>query len=401
MEEDQYNRIKSLLVKQLLSDLTDEEREELEQWRNLSDENEALYQRLSDKDYLLERFNDFNEVLSKENIGSINLNRRAGLKVKFNSAFRNVWFRRIASSFIIIASAYSAYRIVVEIQKNYSIREAYSKLEEVRRRSVTLTIGGNKVIDISNLPANTRIEGVDAALIDGSLNYSLTDNVKRLNSSKVEMHEIFVPEIKIFKVVLPDGSKVWLNSRSHLYYPSVFGDSSREVSLDGEGYFEISKDAERPFVVRGNGLNIRVTGTKFNFKAYGDDNLLSATLAEGKITVGYKDASGQYRKHAMQPGYQSNLDKESKELSVQQVNTSFYTCWKDGLYYFDSMRLEDIMDDIGRWYGLEIVFVDNTYKDRILSGKLSREDDAEKMLESFRRLMPGHIVLRGRTVTIY
>jgi len=399
MEEDQYNRIKSLLVKQLLSDLTDEEREELEQWRNLSDENEGLYQRLNDKDYLVNRFNDFNEILSKENRDTIN--RRAGLKVKFNSAFRSVWFRRIASSFIIIAAAYSAYRITAEIKKNYSIRETYSKLEDVRRRSITLTVGGNRVIDIGKLPANTRIEGVDAALIDGSLNYSLTDNVKRLNNSRVEMHEIFVPEIKIFKVVLPDGSKVWLNSRSHLYYPSVFGDSSREVYLDGEGYFEISKDAERPFVVRGNGLNISVTGTKFNFKAYGDDNLLSATLAEGKITVGYKDASGQYRKHVMQPGYQSNLDKESKELFVQQVNTSFYTCWKDGLYYFDSMRLEDIMDDIGRWYGLEVVFVDNTYKDRILSGKLSREDEAEKMLESFRRLMPGHIVLSGRTVTIY
>jgi len=399
MEEDQYNRIKSLLVKQLLSDLTDEEREELEQWRNLSDENEGLYQRLNDKDYLVNRFNDFNEILSKENRDTIN--RRAGLKVKFNSAFRSVWFRRIASSFIIIAAAYSAYRITAEIKKNYSIRETYSKLEDVRRRSVTLTVGGNRVIDIGNLPANTRIEGVDAALIDGSLNYSLTDNVKRLNNSRVEMHEIFVPEIKIFKVVLPDGSKVWLNSRSHLYYPSVFGDSSREVYLDGEGYFEISKDAERPFVVRGNGLNISVTGTKFNFKAYSDDNLLSATLAEGKITVEYKDASGQYRKNVMQPGYQSNLDKESKELFVQHVNTSFYTCWKDGLYYFDSMRLEDIMDDIGRWYGLEVVFVDNTYKDRILSGKLSREDEAEKMLESFRRLMPGHIVLSGRTVTIY
>ncbi len=399
MEEDQYNRIKSLLVKQLLSDLTDEERGELEQWRNLSDENEGLYQRLNDKDYLVNRFNDFNEILSKENRDTIN--RRAGLKVKFNSAFRNVWFRRIASSFIIIAAAYSAYRITAEIKKNYSIRETYSKLEDVRRRSITLTVGGNRVIDIGNLPANTRIEGVDAALIDGSLNYSLTDNVKRLNNSRVEMHEIFVPEIKIFKVVLPDGSKVWLNSRSHLYYPSVFGDSSREVYLDGEGYFEISKDAERPFVVRGNGLNISVTGTKFNFKAYSDDKALSATLVEGKITVGYKDASGQYRKYNLKPGDQSNLDKDSKEIVVQQVNTSFYTCWKDGLYYFDSVKLEDIMADIGKWYGLEIVFADNTYKYRVLSGKLSREDNAEKMLESFRRLMPGHIVLRERTVTIY
>jgi ferric-dicitrate binding protein FerR (iron transport regulator) len=399
MEEKEYDRIKSLLVKQLLSDLTDEEREELEQWRNLSYDNEALYQRLTDKEYLLERFNDFNEVLSKED--KEGLKSRASLKVKFNSAFRNVWFRRIASSFIIIAAAYSAYRIVAEIQKNYSIHEAYSKLEDINRRSVTLTVDGKKVIDIGNLPANTRIEGINATIMEGSLNYSLADNVKHLNDSKTEIHEIFVPEIKIFKVILPDGSKVWLNSRSRLSYPSIFGDGSREVFLDGEGYFEILKDTKRPFVVRGNGLNIRVTGTKFNFKAYSDDKALSATLVEGKITVGYKDASGQYRKYNLKPGDQSNLDKDSKEIVVQQVNTSFYTCWKDGLYYFDSVKLEDIMADIGKWYGLEIVFADNTYKYRVLSGKLSREDNAEKMLESFRRLMPGHIVLRERTVTIY
>ncbi|MPN08040.1 hypothetical protein SDC9_155316 [bioreactor metagenome] len=103
----------------------------------------------------------------------------------------------------------------------------------------------------------------------------------------------------------------------------------------------------------------------------------------------------------MRQGEQSNFNINDMKLEVKEVNTSLYTSWLEGLYFFDSQRLEDIMADLERWYGVKVIFKDDTIRGKILSGKLCREDSAEKMLESFEKLMPGHFKRDGKTVTVY
>lgn len=391
MNEDQIERIKSLLTKMLLSDLTDQEREELDRWRCSSEENESLFRRLTDKKYLEERYRDFREASDKQK----------GIGYRLNINFRNRWVRRVAAVLIIGAATFSLYQIVSDIREKSMSDELLSGNINTEDRAVTLTVDGKTVFNLGDLSENTRLAGLDLKVESGVLRYKSAKSELTAESGEISIHEVSVPEIKMFKIVLPDGSGVWLNSGSRLSYPSSFDETSRVVSLDGEGYFEIAKDASRPFIVKGNGMSVRVTGTKFNFKAYSGDHKLSATLVEGKVSVGYSDASGQEHIYKMKQGEQSNLNVREMKMEVKEVNTSLYTSWLDGLYFFDSQRLEDIMADLERWYGVSVVFEDDALREKILSGKLYREDSAEKMLESFEKLMPGHFKRDGKTVTVY
>ncbi|MEA5006182.1 MAG: DUF4974 domain-containing protein [Rikenellaceae bacterium] len=391
MNEDQIERIKSLLTKMLLSDLNDQEREELNRWRSLSEENESLFRRLTDKKYLEERYKDFHEVSKTQN----------GIRYNFSFNFRNKWVRRIAAVLIFGAATFSLYQIVFELREKNMPDTMLSDSINGESLAVTLTVDGKTVFNLGDLSDNSRLAGLNLKVESGVLKYNCGNAEQTVENGEISTHEVFVPEIRMFKIVLPDGSSVWLNSGSRLSYPSKFEGNSRLVRLDGEGYFEIAKDASRPFIVNGNGMSVKVTGTKFNFKAYSDDNRLSATLVEGKVSVGYKDASGQEQVYKMRQGEQSNFNINDMKLEVKEVNTSLYTSWLEGLYFFDSQRLEDIMADLERWYGVKVIFKDDTIRGKILSGKLCREDSAEKMLESFEKLMPGHFKRDGKTVTVY
>ena len=110
---------------------------------------------------------------------------------------------------------------------------------------------------------------------------------------------------------------------------------------------------------------------------------------------------GEKEGYEMKKGEQSRYNKEAGGLEVSNVNTAIYTSWKEGVYFFDKQRLEDIMRDLGRWYGLEVIFKESSVKERVLSGKLSREESPEELLNTFARMVPGHIKIDGRTVTIY
>ena len=379
MNEEQFDRIKSLLTRHLFSQLNEQEEYELNKWRKSSAQNQELYNRLSSKEYINKRYKDFTEVQL-----------RSKPKTYLNTIFRHKAYRRVAAIIIGVAVLFSLYQIVSDIKEKESYSDKPDKL-----MAVTLRIDHTKTINLSSFPVNADIENLCTRIDKNTLKYYPQNTVN------ISMNEIITPEVQLFKVILSDGSVVWLNSKSTLTYPSRFNADSRSVSLDGEGYFDIAKDKTRPFKVNVNGMSISVTGTQFNVKAYKEDSNVSATLVEGKISIGYKNNSGEEKEYKLKQGQQSMLDKKSGAIDVKEVNTSIYTSWKEGIYFFDKQRLEDIMKDLSRWYGLEVVFKDNNAKNRVLSGKLNREETPEELLNSFAKLMPGHIKIEGKTVTIY
>ena len=382
MNEEQFDRIKSLLTKHLLSQLNEQEADELNKWRESSVQNDELYNRLASKEYINKRYNDFKEV---------KLHSKSSNTGKFIwSIFRNPVLRKVAAIIIIgLVTILSVYEIVTEIREKQSLNMPDKLM------AVTLRIDGTKTIDLNSMAVNTDIENLCTKIDKKTLMYY------RQGKESFSIHEISIPEVKLFKVILPDGSVVWLNSKSTLSYPTSFKADSRTVSLDGEGYFDITKDKSRPFRVNVNGMSINVTGTQFNVKAYKEDVNVSATLVEGKISIGYKNKTGGEQEYKLKQGEQSVLDKENGNIDVKEVNTSIYTSWKEGIYFFDKQRLEDIMKDLERWYGLEVIFKDNNAKNRVLSGKLNREETPEELLNTFAKMMPGHIKIEGKTVTIY
>ena len=191
-----------------------------------------------------------------------------------------------------------------------------------------------------------------AALSPGQVVYAPSTTASPYSKDAIATtHRMVVPRGETFKVVLSDGSAVFLNTDSKLVYPERFAGKERRVHLVGEAYFKIAPDKRHPFVVDAGGMEAKVLGTEFDLRAY-PDAPTAVTLVEGALNV-RSTASGATKN--IVPGQRASLSDNGR-LSTQTVDTDQYTYWKEGLFYFDGCSLEYIMREIGRWYNVGIVF---------------------------------------------
>jgi len=165
--------------------------------------------------------------------------------------------------------------------------------------------------------------------------------------------ELATPLGGIYQITLPDGTKVWLNAGSSLKYPMSFAKNERRVRLEGEAFFEVTRDSARPFKVLSKGQEIEVLGTAFNVNAYPDNTAIKTTLVNGKVKLSndkrYSEAI------YLLPGQQSTNTNNGK-IQLANVDTAPFTAWKEGLFYFDETPLADALQQIGRWYNVEVKY---------------------------------------------
>lgn len=190
--------------------------------------------------------------------------------------------------------------------------------------------------------------------------------------------EISVPAGQMTQIKLPDGSKVLLNSGSVLKYPTVFGNSSRDVSIDGEAFMEIAKNPKKPFRVATNKFSVEVLGTTFNITAYSSENHSNVTLIEGSVKI---STDNNKKTQKIIPGQSASITDGSL-TDIAQVNTQFYTSWKDGKIMFRKETLEEIAKKLERWYNVEIEFADEDLKKEIFSGTLLKYKPVEQVFKS-------------------
>jgi len=179
-----------------------------------------------------------------------------------------------------------------------------------------------------------------------------------------------------YQVILPDGTKAWLNAASSIKYPTAFKGKDRVVEITGEVYLEVSKDITKPFIVKVNGMTeIKVLGTHFNINAYPDEGVIKTTLLEGSVQV--TNSSG--APVTLSPGQQSNTDAQGR-ISVQRVDIDAVVAWKNGTFQFNSLSIDEIMRQISRWYKVEIVY-QNTKPQGEYSGIVSRNTNLSEVLD--------------------
>ena len=207
----------------------------------------------------------------------------------------------------------------------------------------------------------------------------------------VVFHTLEVPRGCEFQVLLADGTRVWLNAETRLRYPVTFAGTERRVELTGEAYFEVSKDATRPFIVRANGVDVRVLGTSFNVAAYGAE--VVTTLVEGRVAV----EAGSERV-TLEPDRQAVWD--GKQMEVRQVDASNYGLWRKGIFYFEDRRLEEILDALARWYGVEVFYVNPETKDMRFTVEIKRYENIDAILRRIAQTERVHFGVSRRTVTV-
>ena len=199
-----------------------------------------------------------------------------------------------------------------------------------------------------------------------------------------------------YMLILNDGTRVWMNSKSELSYPVAFGENVRRVRLSGEAYFEVTKDSVRPFIVEvDRGFEVKVLGTHFNIKAYDTDDSYETTLVEGKVQV----SQGNKTKITLEPSEQMVIGKDGRH-EVRVVNTSYYTAWHEGWFYFNDESLEQVLTMIGRWYDVDFVFVKENLKEITVTGKLKRFENLSVILKMLERTTGTELILENRIVKV-
>lgn len=186
-------------------------------------------------------------------------------------------------------------------------------------------------------------------------------------------------------IVLPDGTKVWLNAASTLTYPREFSKNERNVHLEGEAYFKVAKNRQKPFTVESESMRIRVLGTTFNFKSSKSCRVAEASLIEGEIEVKGNNNEGMI---IIAPGQRAELNKSTGRLLVKQVDTRMDGVWHNGLIPFEKANIFMIAKALERFYAMKIILSPDIDTSKTYSGVLKRKDHIESVLQSLSNSVP-------------
>ncbi len=268
------------------------------------------------------------------------------------------------------------------------------------RDAATLTLADGQTIILDS--ANGTISKQGAATVinnNGRVSYANTGNETR---PAVVYNKVSTARGNQYQLVLADGSKVWLNSASSLRFPTSFTGDRREVELDGEGYFEIAKNAAKPFHVKTSTQDIEVLGTHFNVNAYSDEEAIKTTLLEGKVKVRqWSKINGQLATGNgtfLQPGEQAVLIGTSPFRIEHSPDLDQVMAWKNGWFEFDDTDIKTIMRQVSRWYDVDIKYETKTDNEKY-GGRISRNlnlSNILKMLENYGL----HFRLERKTLTV-
>ncbi len=187
---------------------------------------------------------------------------------------------------------------------------------------------------------------------------------------------ISAPVGQISNVTLFDGTNVWLNAGSSLKYGQSFGMDNRDVYLEGEAFFSVTKNQRIPFVVHAGNSSIKVHGTQFNVKAYGNDPVVEAVLVEGKV-----EFLSDSRTVMMSPGEQLRYSTESRIVELKDVDTNELTSWKGGKIYFNNESLINLTNQLERWYEVRFQFDNDRIKDYRFSGVINKDRSLDYTLD--------------------
>lgn len=256
----------------------------------------------------------------------------------------------------------------------------------------TLTLADGKTIHLDHA-ANGELARQNGITVrkadDGQLIYEMNDHAQE--ASGIAYNTVTTPKGGQYQVWLPDGSKVWLNAASSLRYPTRFKEDERIVTLTGEGYFEVSSGSKQPFIVRSKGQQVRVTGTRFNIHAYSDAPSASTSLIEGSVQV---TQSGSGRARRLKPGEQSRISDEAFE--IHPVDTEESIAWKNGYFIFSDTDLKTILQQLERWYDVE---VDYTWlPEKRFYGKISRHVPLSKVLDMMEQTGNLNFNIEGKRI---
>lgn len=368
-----------------------EQIELIQDWLDTSQENRDLFERLSKTHYQLAHVQTWKRIDTLQ--GKEKLNSR--LKKQKKSFHWKYLVSGVAAACLIL------FAVTRFIPHESSPEKTILDLAQVKSGSpkATLIFDNGKKIQL-NADDTFEIKIKNTIVKDGEntgLKYELSDSLStRATDETVEYNTLVVSRGGEYILTLSDGTKVWLNSETELKYPVRFTGNTREVSVKGEAYFEVKRDTLRPFIVHTPYSNTKVLGTSFNVSAYEDETTTAITLVSGKVEV-----YNQHEKYILKPGWQAVTENKSGTLKTREVDVTGYVSWKDGMFEFNDMPLEQLVSQLSRWYNVDFFFANSNIRDFKFTGAIKRSNTLLFMLEFIEKTSNVYFKVNGNVIQIY
>lgn len=293
------------------------------------------------------------------------------------------WLKRIAvAASLLIIFSISYFMIKPGVSSNVIVSNIKKPQQGLgiqpggQKATLTLADGSKLILDTTNNGLVTKQGGANIIKLDnGQLQYVSG----QIASSETVYNTMSTPVGGQYELVLPDGTKVWLNSSSSIKYPTTFFEKERRVEITGEAYFEVAKNAHQPFKVKinlqnGEGGEVEVLGTHFNINAYDDETAVRTTLFEGSVKVNRTTGTTQIK-----PGQQLQSDKAGQVKIINDADLEEVIAWKEGRFQFESADIKNVMRQLARWYDIDVEYKENIA--RHFGGTISRNVNILKVLE--------------------
>lgn len=367
--------ISELIVKYIKKELSIEEEEILNKWLGESEANQILFRKLLNTK-IDGSNNEFLPVLDKKQAWENVLRHTSKSYRKYN------YIKYAAAVLLPILFIGTIYFVSNEDEK--SISAYFSKLSDsianedilAPNMEALLTLADGSIVSLDESNPNFSIQQSGITLNkseDGALSYTVDEIV----SDQVGYNSVSIPSGGMYKLVLPDGTRVWLSSTSSLRFPVAFLGKERRVELIGEAYFEVAKNLDKPFFVKVKNTEVRVLGTHFNIKAYEEEKVVKTTLVEGLVEVKHQKS-----KVVLKPGQEVSAFTDSEDLRIRKADLEEVLAWKNGVFIFRDEPLESIMQRISRWYDITVSYESNALKQKTFGGKFSKNSTLSELLKS-------------------
>ena len=377
------------MAEDLAGTLPEEERSALREWLDASARHAALYAEIR-RDFEAGRYGT---PYSREEVEAqlerfYRRNRRDGRRMRRTLR----WMGYAAAVVLVVGTIF----YVNEWQEKVGEPRPLAKAEVVMipKANARLILSTGEQVDLDGeRDLTSEEENVQIERQADGLSYVKLDSVR---PAEVRYNTLVVPRGGDFKVSLADGTVVWLNSCTQLRYPVEFTGGRREVFLDGEAYFEVAKDAGKPFIVRTKGdVAVRVLGTKFNVAAYEADESVTTTLAEGSVEVVMPR-----EKRVISPDEQLIFDLRSGQFECREVDAAMYSAWKDGMFVFENETLERLMERLKMWYDVEVFYTSDIVRNYRFTGDLKRYEDFSRIVRLIEEVAGVSVRINGNCIII-
>lgn len=305
---------------------------------------------------------------------------------------RSGWLRVAAAVLLLTGAGTVAYLYKKRPVKPTVAYKTYARPIVPGGSKAVLTLSGGRQIILDSTASDTVLtEGADVvANANGSLAYSRSS----ATDTGVVYNTLSTPRGGQYRLTLPDGTKVWLNAASSIEYPTAFKGKDRTVTVSGETYFEVAKNARQPFMVRYGKMSVTVLGTSFNVNAYPDETGIRTSLIEGSVKVSRGDNTT-----LLTPGQQAIVDTGQGIRVARMSNPALVIAWKNGYFSFEKADIPTVMRQLARWYNFDVVYENGAVPTDSFWGDLKRDANLSDIFAVLAK-SGIHFTIEGNKVTV-